>query len=302
MNSIYRIESISQLHAALDYSKPLHPLISLIDYHKIEVTSNMVNVSVMSSLYSIALKKNCSGNLLYGRGNYDFDEGALVFIGPEQLVEHQGDPEQISLDGWGLFFHPDLIRGHAIFENMDEYSFFGYESNEALHMSEREKESIENVVQSIEDEYSLNPDDYSMEIILTNLELLLKYCKRFYSRQFNTRKSVNKDVTIAFKSLLKTWYEDHTLKKNGLPNVKYFAEKLNYSPNYLGDLLKKETGKSTQEHIYAYIIEQAKNMLLNPDFNISQVAYHLGFEYPQHFSKLFKNKTGQSPSEWIRHK
>lgn len=299
MSGVYRIESITQLHSAIGYPKPLHPLISVIDYSKIEVESHLNNISVMSSLYIISLKTNCCKELQYGRGNYDFEEGTLVFIGPEQLVESRGEPEQSENSGWGLVFHPDLIRGHTIYENMDEYSFFGYESNEALHMSERERGIIENVVNAIEDEYSLNPDDYSIEIILSNLELFLGYCKRFYSRQFNTRKAVNKNVVSEFKSLLKKWYEDDFTRQQGIPNVTYFAKKLNYSPNYLGDLLKKETGKSTQDHIYSYIVDLAKDMLLHPDFNVSQVAYTLGFEYPQHFSKLFRKKTGQSPKEWI---
>lgn len=298
MSGIYRIESISRLHAAIGYPKPLHPLISLIDYSKVQVDTRMLNISVVSSLYSIAMKKSISGRLIYGRETYDFDEGSLVFIGPDQLVEHRGEPEAVAYTGWGLYFHPDLIRGHAIYNNLDEYSFFGYESNEALHVSEREKASIEGVVKAIEEEYSLNPDDYSMEIILSNLELLLGYCKRFYSRQFNTRKSINKDVVREFKSLLKEWYAGESAREQGIPSVKYFAEKLHYSPNYLGDLLKKETERSTQDHIYAYIIDSAKSMLLDPDLSIAEVAYTLGFEYPQHFSKLFKTKTGLSPSAW----
>ncbi|MEM7182649.1 MAG: helix-turn-helix domain-containing protein [Spirochaetota bacterium] len=301
MSKIYRIESISQLHDSIGYSKPLHPLISFIDFSKIDKTkarANLLNVSIIMTLYSIVMKKHSSGELVYGRGTYDFEEGTLVFLGPEQVVENRDDSKSSHHEGWGLYFHPDLIRGHAIYENMQDYSFFGYESNEALHMSEREKESIENVVQAIGYEYSLNPDDYSMEIILSNLELLLGYCKRFYSRQFNTRKSVNKDVVDQFRSLLRKWYEGNFARQNGIPNVKYFAERLNYSPNYLGDLLKKETGRSTQDHIYAHIVDRAKDMLLNPDFNVAQVAYSLGFEYPQHFSKVFKKKTGYSPSDW----
>ncbi len=298
MSGVYRIESISRLHAAIGYPKPLHPLISLIDYSKVQVDTSKLNISVVSSLYSISMKKSLSGKLIYGRETYDFDEGSLVFIGPDQIVEHRGEPAAVAYTGWGLYFHPDLIRGHAIYKNLDEYSFFGYESNEALHVSEREKASIEGVVKAIEEEYSLNPDDYSMEIILSNLELLLGYCKRFYSRQFNTRKSINKDVVREFKSLLKEWYADDSAREQGIPGVKYFAEKLHYSPNYLGDLLKKETGRSTQDHIYAYIIDRAKSMLLNPDLSIAEIAYTLGFEYPQHFSKLFKTKTGLSPSAW----
>lgn len=298
MSGVYRLESISQLHAALEYEKPLHPLISVIDYSRIKANLNLKNISIISSLYYIAFKKNMHGELRYGRGTYDFDDGTLVFIGPNQRIENRENSEPKAYEGWGLYFHPDLIRGHSISKNMDEYSFFGYESNEALHMSVREKATVENVVRAIENEYSMNPDDYSMEIILSNLELLLGYCKRFYSRQFNTRKAVNKDVVREFKILLKNWFEEDYAKAHGIPTVKYFAKELHYSPNYLGDLLKKNTEKSTQDHIYAYIIDKAKDMLLNPDLNVAQVAYSLGFEYPQHFSKLFKNKTGESPSKW----
>ena len=239
-----RIESISQLHEVIGYGKPLHPLITAIDYSKVKLTSEMTNISVVTTLYSIAFKSNVSGKLFYGRGTYDFEEGALVFIGPEQFVEQRDDSPEPNHDGWGLYFHPDLIRGHAINDKMHEYSFFGYEANEALHVSDRERQSIENVVKSIKNEYSQNPDDFSIEIILSNLELLLGYCKRFYSRQFNTRTSVNQDVVSNFTALLHQWYKEDMARQHGMPKIKYFSEKLNYSPNYLGDILKKKRARA----------------------------------------------------------
>lgn len=298
MSDVHRIDSITQLHDEIGYPKPLHPLITLIDFGKIEEAPALTDVTIVSSLYSIAMKSHNSCELMYGRGTYDFEESALIFMGPEQRVQNRPTDTNVKNEGWGLYFHPDLIRGHAIQDSLDEFSFFGYESSEALHVSEREKESVVSVIEAIETEYSLNPDDHSLEIILSNLELLLRYCKRFYSRQFNTRKSINKSVVQEFNKLLKAWFDLSEKSSAKIPTVKYFADELNYSPNYLGDLLKKETGRSTQDHIYAEVIERAKNLLLNPDISVSQVAYSLGFEYPQHFSKLFKSKTGQSPNEW----
>lgn len=298
MGEIHRIDSITQLHEEIGYPKPLHPLITLIDFAKIEAAPDMQGITIVSSLYSILMKSHDSCELMYGRGTYDFAESALIFMGPEQRVEHRQPNPAAKNQGWGLYFHPDLIRGHAIHQNIDEFSFFEYESNEALHVSEREKAYVENTIQAIDTEYRLNPDDYSMEIILSNLELLLRYCKRFYSRQFNTRKAVHKGVVTEFNKLLNDWFEAHLKSEAKIPTVKYFAQQLNYSPNYLGDLLKKETGRSTQDHIYAAVIERAKNLLLDRKMSVSQVAYALGFEYPQHFSKLFKSKTGVSPNEW----
>lgn len=298
MSDIHRIDSITQLHDEIGYTKPLHPLITLIDFSKIESVPALVDVTIISSLYSIVMKSHDSCELMYGRGTYDFSESALIFMGPEQRVQHRQTDPTAKNSGWGLYFHPDLIRGHSIHQNINEFSFFGYESNEALHVSEREKKSVESVIQAIVAEYQLNPDDHSIEIILSNLELLLRYCKRFYSRQFNTRKAVHKTVVDEFNDLLKSWFESSHATEPKIPTVKYFAEQLNYSPNYLGDLLKKETGRSTQDHIYAEVIERAKDLLLDRDMSVSQVAYALGFEYPQHFSKLFKTKTGLSPKEW----
>lgn len=298
MSAVHRIESITQLHADIGYTKPLHPLISWIDFSKLKPLQKLTDITLVSALYSITLKTQSSCELVYGRGSYDFAEGSLLFMAPEQRVLYRVVDQPTQNEGWGLYFHPDLIRGHTIYQNIDEFSFFGYDSNEALHVSERERSSIETVMESIKTEYSLNPDDHSREIILTNLELLLRYCQRFYSRQFNTRTAVNRSVVDEFKQLLKAWFNDRNPTNEGLPTVKYFAERLHYSANYLGDLLKKETGQSTQDHIYAFVISRAKDLLLDPELSVAQVAYQLGFEYPQHFSKLFKTKTGQSPNQW----
>lgn len=256
MSGIHRIDSITQLHNEIGYPKPLHPLITLIDFSKIDAVPALTDVTIVSSLYSIVMKSHDSCELVYGRGTYDFEEGALIFMGPEQRVQHRATNPEVKNEGWGLYFHPDLIRGHAIYKDIDEFSFFGYESDEALHISEREKKSVQTVISAIETEYQLNPDNHSMEIILSNLELLLRYCKRFYSRQFSTRKAVNKTVVEEFNVLLKNWFESAEQRDVKIPTVKYFADRLNYSPNYLGDLLKKETGRSTQDHIYAEVIER----------------------------------------------
>jgi AraC-like DNA-binding protein len=200
--------------------------------------------------------------------------------------------------GWTLAFHPDLIRKSKLADKINHYSFFNYEVNEALHLSEDERKTIEELLDKIEKEYSQNIDKHSQNLIISNIELLLDYCTRFYDRQFYTRTNINVDFVSKFEKLLKAYYETHMVDEIGLPNVQYLAKKLNFSSNYLSDLLKKETGKTAQEHIHLYVINRAKNSLLNSKSSISEIGYALGFEYPQHFSSLFKSKTGMSPSEY----
>jgi len=232
----------------------------------------------------------------YGKGYYDFNEGSLMFTAPGQVIAP--GPDVVVDEGWALFFHPDLIHGTDLGRKIHQYSFFNYETNEALHISEEEKLIIKDCVANIQREYSQNIDKHSQGLIVSNIELLLNYCARFYDRQFYTRAKVNSDVVQQFEKLLKDYFSQDTLIEMGLPNVKYFASKLNLSPNYLSDLLNKFTGKTTQEHIHLELIDKAKTLLWGTNNSISEIAYGLGFEHPSHFTKIFKTKTGKSPSEY----
>ena len=298
MSTLIRIESITQLHELIGYEKPKHPQISLIEYGKIIPQLPMdENLKISTGFYSIGLKEHpCE--MKYGRKYYDFHEGSLVFMAPGQTFSAIRERENIRVGGWGLFFHPDLIRKSPLGEKMKEYSYFSYDVHEALHLSDREKQTITSVVRTIEEEYSQNLDSYSRDLILSNLELLLNYCNRFYGRQFLTRTHVNKDVVSRFESFLAKYFDSDRPQSEGLPTVKFCAKEMGYSSNYLSDMLKKETGKNTQEHIHFHLIEKAKNMLLGTEEPVSRIAYTLGFEYPQHFSKLFKSKTGMSPAAY----
>lgn len=305
MGKIFKIESISQIHAMIGYEKPKHPLITLIETSKIPSIKTLMpvfdDVQVIMSFYSINLKNGHECEILYGRKHYDFQEGTLMFLAPNQIItpiSEMKETESNDLNSWILLFHPDLIRKSSLAKKMREYTFFSYDSHEALHLSEQEKQTVTNIVTTIKHEYSQNIDIYSQDVIISSLELLLNYCKRFYGRQFITRTHVNKDVVIRFEELLKNYFDSDKPESQGLPTVKYCADEMGYSPNYLSDLLKKETGKNTQEHIHFYLIEKAKTLLLGTEEPVYRIAYALGFEYPQHFSKLFKHKTGMSPAKY----
>ncbi len=296
MDTIVELHSISVIHELLGYEKPKHPLITLIDFSKVKPKKEYLNTKYVTGYYTIALKKGRCCELRYGRQYYDFSEGSLTFISPGQVAV----VEQVSDDaeGWMLCFHPDLIRGSSLGKKIEEYTFFSYEASEALHLSEAEKEVITNIVQMIQKEFSQNIDIYSKDLISSNIEMLLNYSKRFYGRQFITRNNVSKDVITRFDTMLRICFKEENLLENRMPTVKYIAKEMGYSPNYLGDLLKKETGKNTQEHIQFRLVELAKNLLLGTNEPISQIAHMLGFEYPSHFSKFFKKKTGMPPASY----
>lgn len=299
MSGIIRIDTISDVHERVGYGKPMHPLITVIYPSKIRVAP-VVNQRFSIGLYSISLKHGNDCRIRYGRQQYDFQEGTLMFLAPDQIIEPVGETEEPGpdADGWALVFHPDLIRRSQLGRRMHEYSFFSYESHEALHLSDAERQTVTGIVKAIEHEYRQNIDVFSHELIISNIELLLNHCKRFYGRQFITRTNANKDVVARFESFLKTYFESDKPETAGLPSVKYCAREMGYSPNYLSDLLRKETGKNAQEHIHFCLIEKAKTMLLGTEEPVYRIAQSLGFEYPQHFSKLFKNKTGLSPAEY----
>lgn len=296
----YHINTISQAHEAMGLPKPKHPLVSVVKTTDLRPTIDFRGVKVVNNLYEVTLKQLGCGNLMYGKNSYDYEEGTLVFTSPGQVTIFEGEMPTASdtSKGWTLAFHPDLIRKSNLADKISNYTFFNYEVNEALHLSDQELDTIEDLLGKIVKEYSQNLDKHSQNLIISNIELLLDYCTRFYDRQFYTRSNLNLDYVSKFEKLLKKYYETEDLDQKGLPNVKYLASELNFSSSYLSDLLKKETGKTAQEHIHLFVIEKAKNKLLNSKNSISEIGYSLGFDYPQHFSNLFKSKTGLSPSEY----
>lgn len=296
----FTINSISEAHKAVGLPNPKHPLVTVVKTADYKPTMDFRGVKVINNLYQVTLKQIGCGNLLYGKNSYDYEDGTLVFTSPGQITVFEGEmlENNETDDGWTLAFHPDLIQKSGLAEKIDHYSFFNYEVNEALHLSESERKTIEDLLDKIILEYSQNLDKHSQNLIISNIELLLDYCTRFYDRQFYTRSNLNLDYVSKFEKLLKNYYQLDEGIKSGLPSVSHLANKLNFSPNYLSDLLKKETGKSAQEHIHLYVIKQAKNKLLNSKASVSEIGYALGFEYPQHFSNLFKRKTGKTPREF----
>jgi len=296
----FEINTISQAHQSVGLPAPKHPLVSVVNTADYNPTIDFRGLKVITNLYQITLKQLGCGNLMYGKNSYDYEEGTLVFTSPGQVTIFEGEmpTNNDANNGWTLAFHPDLIRKSSLADKMSQYSFFNYEVNEALHLSEEELGTIEDLLDKIVKEYSQNLDKHSQKLIISNIELLLDYCTRFYDRQFYTRSNLSLDYVSKFEKLLKRYYEREDVLEKGIPNVKYLASQLNLSSSYLSDLLKKETGKTTQEHIHLFVIEKAKNQLLSSKNSISQIGYSLGFEYPQHFSNLFKSKTGLSPSEY----
>lgn len=294
------INSISQAHQAMGLPSPKHPLVTVVQTKEFNAQFDFKGVKVINNLYQVTLKQLGCGNLMYGKNSYDYEEGTLVFTAPGQVTVFEGDmpTENDSDQGWILAFHPDLIRKSTLSDKIDSYSFFSYDVNEALHLSEDELKTIEDLLDKIVKEYSQNLDKHSQNLIISNIELLLDYCSRFYDRQFYTRTNLNADTVSKFERLLKAYYQTDLVSKLGIPSVQYLAKELNLSSNYLSDLLKKDSGKTAQEHIHLFVIEKAKNTLLNSELSISEIGYSLGFEYPQHFSNLFKSKTGLSPSEF----
>ena len=232
-----------------------------------------------------------------GRNDYDYQEGTLVFLAPEQVVRIE-NRQPHAPKGWALMFHPDLIRGTSLGRTMKEYTFFSYEVFEALHLSEQEKAMVIECFHNIEAELTHSIDKHSQRLIISNIELFLNYCTRFYDRQFITRSHVNSSVLSRFESILNEYFHSSQPQLHGLPTVKYCADQLNLSSNYLGDLIKKQSGRSAQEHIQLQLIESAKEKMFDRDKSVSQVAYELGFEYPQYFSRLFKKRTGMTPNEY----
>ncbi|WP_196890434.1 helix-turn-helix domain-containing protein [Aureivirga marina] len=291
-----QIRSLSEFHRLLGLGKPKHPLISLIYDKDVQWSSEIEFEKLELDFYIISLKYH-EQPMKYGRNFYDFEEGTLVFTAPNQIIETFEKPSFTKDLGWALIFKPELIQSSVLGEKIKEYDFFYYDSFESLHMSEQENEIINDIVKKVKYEYELNLDKHSHALIVSHLEVLLQYCNRFYERQFLTRSPVNSDVLSKFEKILSQFYSENK-ENSGLPSVQYCAECLNYSPKYLSNLLKVETGKNAQEHIHQFILNRAKNKLLYSTESISEIAYDLGFDYPQSFTRFFKAKEKITPNQF----
>lgn len=286
-------KSISELMRGMGMPKPLHPLVAVVDYDISKISRENAGRSFLIDFYKISFKKEFRGQVKYGQGYYDFEEGGLAFLAPNQLVTLSG--EEGIYDGYTLYFHADLIRNYQLGKNIDQYGFFGYGVNEALFISDKEKAVIAGLFESMIAEIDNNIDAFSQDVLVSLIELLLNHSNRFYNRQFLTRKALHNDVISSMDQYLKSRF---TTDSDGIPTVQEVATYLNMSSRYLNDMLKTLTGQSAQQHIHASLIEKAKIMLVTTDTNISQIAYQLGFEHPQSFNKLFKNKTELSPNAY----
>jgi len=296
MTEFIHIQSISQLHQLMEIEKPVHPLISVVRHSK-DMKISFGNARFNSDLYFISLKENIKGSFKYGRNAYDFEEGTLLFVAPGQVMSSNENIEP-DLGGWSIFFHPNLIQKSSLASTITDYHFFNYDIHEALHLSDKEKATLTECVLKIEEEINQNIDKHSQELIIHNIESILKYGLRYYDRQFAVRSNQNQDHISKFEVFLKNYFNQNQQIETGIPTVEICGKAMNMSGKYLSDLLKAETGKSLLEHIHLFIVEQAKSTLLNSTLSVSEISYSLGFDYPQHFSKLFKTKTGLSPSEY----
>ncbi len=300
MERTFRYDTVSEYND-LNNHETLHPLVSVIDFSKARPRSwGEKSVRINYGLYCIFLKDGKDCELKYGRNYYDYQEGTLVFVAPGQTVVVETDGQVYQPKGYALVFHPDLIRGTSLARSIDDYNFFSYSANEALHLSERERQIVLDCFSKIDFELQQNIDKHSKKLIASNIELFLNYCDRFYDRQFITRDNVNKGILEKFEELLNGYFSSGKPQHLGLPSVAYFAEELHLSANYFGDLIKKETGKSAKEYIQDKIIDMAKNKTFDASKSVNEIAYELGFKYPQHFTRLFKQRVGVSPNEYRR--
>lgn len=295
MEKIEKLSSITQFNSRRG-QETLHPLVSVLDQSKsVKIQAN----KYISELYVIFLKDIKCEEFSYGRNQYDYQEETLIFIAPGQVFGFNLPNEiWVQPSGWALVFHPDFIRGTALGRTIKEYGFFSYDVNEALHISTRERQIVLECFTKIKEELERGIDKHSKTLIINNIELLLNYCVRFFDRQFITRENINKDILNRFEHLLNEYFESNLPKIDGLPSVAYCAEKMNLSANYFGDLVKKETGKSALEYIQSKMIDIAKEKVFDQSKSISEIAYEMGYKYPQHFTRLFKQKVGMSPNEY----
>lgn len=278
---------------------PEHPLISLVDYSKIQYPDDVEALNWRQDYYTIGLKRNIPYKFYYGQQKYDFDEGVMTFIAPNQVMSLESNPNiKSEAFGWLLLVHPDFLWNSPLSKMADKYAYFGYTVSEALFLSGKEETMMSDILRNIQNEYQSNIDKFSQKIIVSQLELLLNYAERFYERQFITRKISNHKILDQLELILSEYFSADILPEKGFPSVSMVAQRLNLSSNYLSNMLKSLTGQSTQQHIHNKIIVVAKEQLINTQHSVSEIAYNLGFEYPASFNKLFKNKTEMSPSEF----
>lgn len=288
--------SLSQLHKAMGQPAPSHPLISIMNYGNALFDPQDFEQGIILNFYKISFKTSFSGKLKYGQGYYDFEEGGMSFIAPGQLLKMQD--EEANYDGMTLHIHPDFLRSYPLNSGIKQYGYFNYSAAEALYLSEKEKETILSIYSFLQDELDERIDKFSQDVIISQIELLLNYANRFYDRQFLTRKSVNNDLLANLEQQLEDYFNEDKSLITGLPTVNAIAENLHVTPRYLSDLLRNLVGLNTQQFIHEKVIEKAKEYLAKDELTIAEIAYHLGFEHPQSFNKLFKNKTSYSPSDY----
>lgn len=292
--NIIRVKTITEGHRLANLPKPKHPLISIVESGTPQATPGL---QVVMDFYLISVKRNCN-NMQYGQQSYDFDEGLMGFVAPNQIIKSNAHDGNDRPTGWMLFIHPDFFWNTPLAKKIKQYEFFGYATNEALFLSDKEEQIVLEIIKNIENEYNTNIDKFSQDIIISHLETLLNYAERFYQRQFITRKITNNKLLNRLEDLLADYFNNDELLSSGLPSVQYIADNLNISPKYLGSMLKQLTGLSTQQHIHEKLISKAKEILSTTELSVSEIAYSLGFEHPQSFSKFFKAKTNKSPLEF----
>jgi AraC family transcriptional activator of pobA len=299
MNAIQHIRSITEFHRSRNLPRPEHPLISVVKFEDMVTWEGDTSVSFIYDFYSIALKRNFSGRVKYGQQEYDFDEGLVTFVSPTQVLKIEIDPEAMAKHtGWLLLVHPDFLWKSPLAQKIRKYGYFDYAVNEALYLSEKEENIIIGILQIIRQEYQNNIDRFSQDLIISQIDSLLIYADRFYQRQFITRKVSSHNIIDRFDALLDAWFRNKEMATRGLPSVQNLAEELNVSPGYLSELLKVLTGLSAQQQIHAKLIDLAKERLTSSALSVAEIAYELGFEHPQSFTKLFKMKTSLSPLQF----
>jgi len=299
-NTLHKFDSLSDAHRAFGLPKPVHPLISLINGTSDQLEVTRPTGPHVLNFYKISYRPKLSGKLKYGQDYYDFDEGGLLFAAPNQVVGSHSDEDFRECSVYTLLIHPDFLWNYPLAKKIKTYGFFSYSANEALHLSESEKATIISIFKIMEEELNSRIDDFSQDVMISQIELLLNYANRFYKRQFITRKAVSSDLLQKLEEVLDEYFNNAKSLTQGIPTVQYLSEKLNISPSYLSDMLRSLTGQNAQQHIHHKLIEKAKEKLSTTSLSVSEVAYELGFEHPQSFSKLFKTKTNLSPLEFRR--
>ena len=299
-NTPLNMDSLSDMHRAFSLPAPAHPLISFINGATSRVITSHLPSSHVLHFYKISYKPSLGGKLKYGQGYYDFDEGGLLFAAPHQIIGNHGNNDAEVCSEYTLLIHPDFLWNYPLAKKIKQYGFFSYATNETLHLSDKEKETVISIFKIIEEELNSRIDDFSQDVIISQIELLLNYANRFYKRQFITRKAVSSDLLQTLEDILDEYFNTEVSLNGGIPTVHYLADKLNISPSYLSDMLRALTGQNAQQHIHHKLIDKAKEKLATTNLSVSEIAYHLGFEHPQSFNKLFKTKTNLSPLAFRR--